>query len=328
VLLHIWGEAKTCQQRAAAKLSALPDKGDPNGVITPVIEGTPVPVSEHEVALPDVDAVLPDVERGVDGLELGSTTRGVSVISGANGFGASATDGGLSPPTAISVEPMGIPTLPTDETEPAAVGDDAIADPGSPALALGVQPPEADPDMPPPSNKLEPSAVEPPVFMELPDVEVPIPGSVCEAEPSEQVAMPPTSGNVPDIVGLTPGDASSVAPMGILIGGTGEPGPTPSGEVMPNVGPGNTLIPPTCAETEPQPKRTAAVVATTWRVIMGPTLFEQEFAMRPPLHCAARHRANAAGPIPEQRCELWSEHSALIRRFPSGLETQAVTSAR
>jgi len=190
------------------------------------------------------------------------------------------------------VEPMGIPTLPTDETEPAAVGDDAIADPGSPALALGVQPPEADPDMPPPSNKLEPSAVEPPVFMELPDVEVPIPGSVCEAEPSEQVAMPPTSGNVPDIVGLTPGDASSVAPMGILIGGTGEPGPTPSGEVMPNVGPGNTLIPPTCAETEPQPKRTAAVVATTWRVIMGPTLFEQEFAMRPPLHCAARHRAS------------------------------------
>src|SRR5437762_3124996 len=80
--------------------------------------------------------------------------------------------------------------------------------------------------------------------------------------------------------------------MGILIGGTGEPGPTPSGEVMPNVGPGNTLIPPTCAETEPQPKRTAAVVATTWRVIMGPTLFGLEFAMRPPLHCAARHRAN------------------------------------
>jgi hypothetical protein len=57
-----------------------------------VIEGTPVPVSEHEAVLPDVDAVLPDVERGVDGLELGSTTRGVSVISGANGFGASASD--------------------------------------------------------------------------------------------------------------------------------------------------------------------------------------------------------------------------------------------
>jgi hypothetical protein len=257
-----------------------------------VIEGTPVPVSEHEDVLPDVDAMLPDAERGADGLEEGSTTRGVSVISGANGLGASATDGGLSPPTASSVDPMGIPTLPTDETEPAAVGDDAIADPGSPALALGVQAPEADPDMPPPSNKLEPPAVEPPVFMELPDMEVPIPGSVCEAEPPEQVAMPPTSGNVPDTVGLTPGDASSVAPMGILIGGTGEPGPAPSGEVMPNVGPGNTLIPPTCAETEPQPKRTAAVVATTWRVIMGPTLFEQEFAMRPPLHCAARHRAS------------------------------------
>jgi hypothetical protein len=77
--LHLRVEAKTCQQRVAARPSALPDKGDPNGVITPVIEGTPVPVSEHEAVLP-VDA-LPVVESGVDGLEEGSATRGVSVIS-------------------------------------------------------------------------------------------------------------------------------------------------------------------------------------------------------------------------------------------------------
>jgi hypothetical protein len=128
--------------------------------------------------------------------------------------------------------------------------------------------------------------------MELPDMEVPIPGSVCEAEPPEQVAMPPTSGNVPDIVGLTPGDASSVAPMGILIGGTGEPGPTPSGEVMPSVGPGKTLVAPTCAEAGPQPKRTAAVVATTKRVLIGRTSFGLAFAMRSPVHCAARRRAS------------------------------------
>jgi hypothetical protein len=269
----IWQALLPSQQRAAARLSALPVKGDPNGVITPVIEGTPVPVSEHEVALPDVDAVLPDVERGADGLEVGSTTRGVSVISGANGFGASATDGGLSPPTATSVEPMGIPALPTDETEPAAVGDDAIADPSSPTPALVAQPPEADADMPPPSNKLELPDVDPLVSIKLPEMDVPMPDDACEAEPAEQVAIPPTSGNVPDIVGLTAGEASSVAPMGILVGGTGEPGPTPSGEVMPRAGPGNTLIPPTCAEAEPQPKRTAAVMATTKRVVMGRTSF-------------------------------------------------------
>ena len=78
-------------------------------------------------------------------------------------------------------------------------------------------------------------------------------------------------GDVPDIIGLTPGAASSVAPMGILLRGTGKPGPTPSGDVMPSEGPGAMLIPPTCAQAEPQPKRTAAVVATAKRVIIGST---------------------------------------------------------
>jgi hypothetical protein len=283
-------EPEICQQRAAAKLSALPDKGDPNGVITPVIEGTPVPVSEHEAVPPAV--VLPDVESGADGLEEGSTTRGVSVIRGANAFGASATDGGLSPPTATSVEPIGIPTLPTDETEPAAVGDKANAGPGNEVLVLPAQPPDADPDMPPPSNKLALPTVDAPEFMELPGVEALTPADVGRAElPAQE--MPPISGNAPeDIVGLTPRAASSVAPSGILVCGTGELGPTPSGEVMPSAGPGNTSIPPTCAETEPQPKRTAAAVAATRRIVMGPASLGLESAMRPSLRCAAKHRAS------------------------------------
>jgi hypothetical protein len=139
-------------------------------------------------------------------------------------------------------------------------------------VALPAQVPEAGPDTPPPSNKL----VDIPESEELPGIEVPMPEDVCESEPPTpaQVAMPPIAGNVPDIVGLTPGDASSVAPIGIPDGPTGEPGPRPSGDVRPSGWPGEMLIPPTCAEAEPQPKRTAAAAATAKRVIIRSTLLD------------------------------------------------------
>ena len=73
------------------------------------------------------------------------------------------------------------------------------------------------------------------------------------------------SGDVPDVIGLTPGDASSVAPRGIPAGATGDPGPMPSGDVMPSGEGPQMLIPPTCASAEPQPKRTAARVVITKR---------------------------------------------------------------
>jgi hypothetical protein len=64
------------------------------------------------------------------------------------------------------------------------------------------------------------------------------------------------------------------------VGATGEPGPMPSGEVMPSGAPGEMLIPPTCAKAEPQPKRTAAVVAITKRVIVGSTYsLQSEFGV-------------------------------------------------
>jgi hypothetical protein len=86
-------------------------------------------------------------------------------------------------------------------------------------------------------------------------------------------------GEVPDINGLTAGAESSVAPMGVLVGATREPGPTPSGDVKPSAGPGEMLIPPTCAYAEPQSKRAATKVATTNRVTMGSLPFASEFSL-------------------------------------------------
>ena len=72
--------------------------------------------------------------------------------------------------------------------------------------------------------------------------------------------------------------ASSVAPIGILVGGTGEPEPKPSGDVTPSGGPGEMLIPPTCANAEPQSRRTAARTA-----IATPFVIDKPLALVSPL---------------------------------------------
>jgi hypothetical protein len=133
-------------QRVASAPKALPAKGDPNVVGTPLIVGTPVCVVWH-------GAVLPDVERNTDGLEGGVTTRGGSVvIRGADGFGLRATDGGLRPPPPSSVEPSGIPTMPTDDPGPI---DEAK---GADAVAEAAQVPGAVAPMPPPSKSAVPDS--------------------------------------------------------------------------------------------------------------------------------------------------------------------------
>jgi hypothetical protein len=59
------------------------------------------------------------------------------------------------------------------------------------------------------------------------------------------------NGDVPDVIGLTPGDESSVAPMGMPVRGTAGAGPMPSGDVIPSGEPsGDGPIPPICAEAE------------------------------------------------------------------------------
>jgi len=62
--------------------------------------------------------------------------------------------------------------------------------------------------------------------------------------------------------GLSPGDASSVEPKGIPIGGTGEPGAIPSGEVAPITGVGAPM-PPIWATAGLHPKTIASTAAVS-----------------------------------------------------------------
>ena len=211
--------------------------------------GTPVWVVGH-------GAVLCGIERDADGLEGGLITSGVSAVTpGADGFGVKATDGGLRPPPPSSVAPKGIPTMPTDEPGPI---DDAI---GGDAVADAVHAPEVVPAIPPPSNNVVPDnpGIEPPVPADAPVVELsvpadapviglPIPVDAAIAElpiPADAGEAPahvvPIMGEAPEVVGLTPGVASSVAPSGIPVCPTGALG-MPSGDVLPSAGSGETFM--------------------------------------------------------------------------------------
>ena len=222
----------------------------------------------------DVHGVPPNVDVGADGLTVKSS------------------GGGLRPPAPSSVEPRGIPTRPTDIAL-IPVGDDADA--AGPANALpppATQVPDALPVVPPPSKIVLglDTPVDIPVPTDDPDTElngIPVmglpgviavltPNEACGTEPPmpEHSAMLPVAGPIgdaPDVVGLTPGDASSVAPSGMPTGATGKPGPMPRGDVMPSgEEPGVMPIPPTCAEAGPQLKRKAAAAAITKRPMDRP----------------------------------------------------------
>jgi hypothetical protein len=70
--------------------------------------------------------------------------RGVSeLVTGADGFGLRATDGGLRPPPPSSVEPSGIPAGPTVDPGPMdeAKGADAVADAAQVVGAVALMPP-------------------------------------------------------------------------------------------------------------------------------------------------------------------------------------------
>jgi hypothetical protein len=91
---------------------------------------------------------------------------------------------------------------------------------------------------------------------------------------AKHIVLVPVIPVVPVGTGLTPGNASSVAPMGIPVGATGEPGAMPSGEVAPIAGIG-LPIPPTCAKTGVQPKSAACIAAINTRGIMIPNVLTQ-----------------------------------------------------
>lgn len=159
---------------------------------------------------------------------------------------------GLRPPVASSDDPMGMPTLPTEDRapgdEPDADGLDGAAPP--PAHAM-----EADPDRPALSNKTPEGDIP---LLELPALEVigctdpPMP------EHAEADVIEPR-GAVPAAVGLTPGVASSVAPSGIPVVPTAAPAPMPSGEVTPSEG--NPVPPLTCANAGLQHSKGKAAAA-------------------------------------------------------------------
>jgi hypothetical protein len=222
-------------QRVASAPRVRPVKGNPNVVGTPLIVGTPVWVVGQ-------GAVLCGVEGGADGLE--SVGKGVSVRAGADPFGLRATDGGLKPPPPSSVEPSGIPTIPTDDPGPIdeARGGDAVADAAQAPGALAAIPPPskgAAPDVPVTEAPMPADAPVTglPMLGDVPVVELPMAanGGVDETHGA------PSIGEALDVVGLTPGVASSVAPRGIPVCPTGAFG-MPSGEVRPSGGRGEVLM--------------------------------------------------------------------------------------
>jgi hypothetical protein len=190
--------------------------------------------------------------------------------AGAVGLTVKTSGGGLSPPTPNSVEPNGMPTRPTGDPNPIPVGDEA--DDAGPAVeppATPMQVPDAFPIVPPPSKRADEPGIpvaDMALLDEIPGIEPPMPDDACGTEPPmlEHVVMLPgaaPNGDVPDVIGLTPGVESSVAPMGIPVRGTAGAGPIPSGDVIPSGDPDGP-IPPICADAEPFVSTTAVSIAS------------------------------------------------------------------
>jgi hypothetical protein len=219
----------------------------------------------------------------------GQETPLPGVAVGADGLGIRTSGGGLNPPVPSSVEPNGIPARPTVDAEPIPLGDDADAagDPDG-VLTMGAQVPDAVPSSPPPSKTVLDADIPAPAELipEAAVVELPIPGEACESKPPAHVAVTPVAeprGDAPDAIGLTPGDASSVAPSGIPVGATGEAGPMPSGDVIPS---GDGPLPAICADAGLKPNTAVVITMIAARIILASSAM-------PHLHMlACPHRSN------------------------------------
>ena len=111
-------------------------------------------------------------------------------------------------------------------------------------------------------------AVDIPVPTELPVIElVPDRLPTSELTPAQVVVLSGAepSGDTPEVIGLTPGEFSSVAPRGIPVPATAGAGPMPSGEVMPS---GEGTLPEICAKAEPQLSKIVAVAIIAKRVML------------------------------------------------------------
>jgi len=166
-------------------------------------------------------------------------------------LGVGTTTNGLIPALPISTEPNGIPARAPPAVDNIVGDDEALLLKAVPQTAVlpGNDVPVPTPIPPPSKFVLE---------LDIPDDELAI---------AEQVVPKPVIPMVPLVAGLSPGDASSVAPMGIPVGETDEPGVMPSGEVaaIPGVG---MPTPATCAAAGMQPKSATCIAAINTRRIV------------------------------------------------------------
>jgi hypothetical protein len=176
------------------------------------------------------------------------------------GLGAGTISNGLTPVLPISREPNGIPVraAPPVEVGDVAADDEALLLELVPHVPEVAAPPGNDVPVPTPSPPPSKVVLEP----DIPDDGLPV---------TMHVVPFPVIPIVPAGTPLSPGDASSVAPMGIPVGGTGKPGAMPSGEVMPS-GEGTGAPVPTWEKAAPQPKSTVAITAIKVRIIAGCSL--------------------------------------------------------
>jgi hypothetical protein len=193
---------------------------------------------------------------------------GVGVDDGADGFGVGMAGGGLTPPTPSPVEPIGIPPRPVGDVDPIPVGDEAeAAGPPAGPVAMPAQVPEAAPATPPPSKSEPRAGFETPVVappLKLPTLEL------MPAQVAVLLVVGGLTGDVLEVVGLTPTDPNPTVPSGIPVRGTAGPGPMPSGDVVPSgkvVPSGEGPLPPTWADANPQVKKYATVAAIRTRVM-------------------------------------------------------------
>jgi hypothetical protein len=188
---------------------------------------------------------------------VGGNVLGIPIIDGngptvpivdGDALGVGTTTNGLTPALPISTEPNGIPVRATvlGDVDDIAPVDEALLLVPQIAALPGNEVPVPTP-IPPPSNVVEP---------DIPDAGLPM---------AEQVVPAPANPVVPLVAGLIPDVASSVAPIGIPVGETGEPEAMPSGEVAAIPG---VPIPPTCAKAGFQPRSAARVAAISARRIV------------------------------------------------------------
>src|SRR6195256_2152193 len=257
----------------------------------PVPPASPAPaaVALPIPALPTVVPVVPHVAvLAVAGERVGivgANERGPTVPVMGNSPIVGTAGAELIPRLLISMEPNGVPV----RAPPPGVVGNVDVDVGVDDEAILLEPEPHIPDIPDVSGIPEVVDIPDPddVDVAVPDIAV-APDVAAVAGIAAPTAVPPPSklavepnipdGEVPEVehvvpllgiaivpvtpvgIGLTPGEAISVAPIGIPVGETDEPVPKPSGEGAPIVGVG-AAIPLTCAMAPLQTKSAGRIAA-------------------------------------------------------------------